>query len=130
MISNPVTLFAGGGDSEHLRRFTYKGGKYLYHFSPYDNGLSRSLECNIVFFANDEQHAFKVLERMFRFVVSCHRKQIRYYKKNPADHSVLTDQSFKRFSGYLKALQEGKITITKAPTNQFYKVGWASNDTL
>lgn len=113
MISNPCTWFINGNETES---FTYEGGTKLYHFSPYDNGLSSTMECNIIFLANDEKHALDVLKRMLEFRIARLTKES---GGNPGDANE-----------YLKALKDGRVKIYEAPSNQFYKVGWAENDTI
>jgi len=115
MISNPCNWFINGDETES---FTYEGGTKLYHFSPYDNGLSSSMECNIIFLANDEKHALDVLKRMLKFRLAIDEK----YKSscgNPGDANE-----------YLKAIEAGLAKVSLAPVNQFYRVGWAENDTI
>ena len=128
MISNPVKLFATGGGSQDQKEFTYEGGTKLFHFSPHDNGLTNSMENNLVFFANDLDHAKDVLKRMVQFCVDCENEYDAYSKKNNSyNHHIGTKE---RFEGYLKHIEEGKMVLTEAPTNQFYIVGWASNTTV
>lgn len=131
MISNPVTQYAGVGNR---REFTYEGGTKLFHFSPHDNKLSETLENNVVFFANDEEHALDVLERMFTFMMECALGEEESYTNKRVAHAkefqTSAGRRYVKFEGYLKALKKGKLKVSEAPTNQFYKVGWASNDTL
>lgn len=131
-ISNPVCLFAGGGNEEDEREFTYEGGSTLFHFSPHDNGLSGTMENNLVFFANDDAHARDVLRRMFEFVIECCRKQSEYYlgRKHRHDEEFhgRTRATANKFKLYLSEIDTIKIPM--APTNQFYIVGWASNDNV
>jgi len=123
MISNPVSFFTDGYTE---RKFTHEGGDTLYHFCPHDNGLSNVFDTNIVFFANSEQHAMKVLQDMFEFVISCFKEHL----NNKPSNSHITQKRMTRYATYLTALRKGKIRLEKAPTNQFYKVGWAENDTI
>lgn len=120
MISNPIKFFVTGSEQ---KSFEYEGGKILFHFSPYDNGLSNTFEDNVVFFANDEKHAINVFKRMLKFGIQCSRE------RGPGS-SGYSSYRKKRFEAYIDALNSGKIKLTKAPMNQFYIVGWASNDTL
>ena len=82
MISNPVTFFI---NDEETRSFTYEGGSRLFHWSPYESGLSESMESNVVFFANGEDHARDVLRRMFGFWVE--RNDL-YRNSTRDNHSV------------------------------------------
>jgi len=116
MISNPCTWFINGGETES---FTYEGGTKLYHFSPYDNGLSSIMECNIIFLANDEKHALDVLKRMLKFRLTINEK----YKSSNSRNSECANE-------YLKAIEGGRAKVSLAPVNQFYQVGWAENDTI
>lgn len=116
MISNPVKF----GYCESEKQFTYEGGKQLFHFSPHDNNLSTTMENNLIFFADDETHALKVLEKMFKFTI----------KHAVEEKGVFSKGTSERFSEYLTALRAGKLKVKPAPMNQFYEVGWASNDTV
>lgn len=132
MISNPATFFVNGSKT---KSFTHEGGSRLFHFSPYDNKLSTTLENNLVFFANDEEHAADIFRRLIKFAIECGEK---YIKSKEQGKKGIHDDDFveraykqnKRFIDYLEALAKGKIKFTEAPTNQFYEVGWASNDTI
>jgi hypothetical protein len=117
-ISNPCTWFINGHDEES---FTYEGGSILYHFSPNDNGLSGTMENNVIFFANDEDHARDILRRMLEFRMQCE-------KKYQADEKHLSSGRSYLAEGYLKDIDNIKFTL--APINQFYVVGWACNDTI
>lgn len=117
-ISNPCTWFINGNDEES---FTYEGGSILYHFSPHDNGLSGTMENNVVFFANSEAHARSVLIRMLEFRINTHKK----YKKSQG-HDGYRDARIAQ--AYLDNI--ATIILEPAPTDQFYVVGWASNDTI
>ena len=131
MLSNPIELFVTGNN---LEGFTYEGGSKLFHFSSHDNGLTKNMEVNVIFMADDLGHAENVLARMFAFVVA---KSLQYaaYKDqhDPKDRNLFALQArakANQYSGWLIALAEKNITIKEAPTGQFYKVGWACNDTI
>ena len=137
MISNPVRFFAGGGSVEDSLEFTYEGGSKLFHFCPADNNLTSHMVCNVIFFANDENHARDVLIRMFEFAIDCIRKQAEYYismTKYPETMRefvvIEEDKKYHEFKSYLDAIKDGRARPVPAPTNQFYKVGWAFNDTI
>lgn len=123
MISNPVCPFINGFDTVP---FVYEGGTTLYHFSPYDNNLSKHMHCNVIFLANSEAHAINVLKRMFEHIIECGEKYLQYKE----DIYDITPRRIDRYRTFLRAANEGKIKLTIAPTNQFYKVGWAENDTV
>jgi hypothetical protein len=134
-ISNPVKLFSGGGSYENQREFKYEGGSKLYHFSPHDNGLSRSMENNLIFFADSESHARDVLRRMLEFAIDCCRKQSDYYngkgKKSSVHVSEFNERVRDTASAYERYLEKiDTVKLPEAPTNQFYIVGWADNDTI
>lgn len=122
MISNPCSWFATGGNSEDIVEFIYEGGTYLYHFSPHDNGLSGTMETNIVFFANDEEHARDVFRRMLLCRLDCEEKFLK------AEGSSHHRYGVSKAEGYLACIDDIKFTL--APVNQFYVVGWACNDTI
>lgn len=159
-ISNPCTWFAGGGSFDNLKSFTYptverpdftEGAtveevkaqclkeaecpRFLWHFSPHDNGLSRTMENNIVWFANTHEDAMRILREMFEFRLKCAMEQEKYYQGNEyvihrEEFSSRQADAIAMYRGYLKHMDKGKLTISRAPVNQFYEVGWASNDTL
>lgn len=123
MIGNPCKWFVNGYDEES---FTYEGGSTLYHFSPHDSGLSKSMEMNVVFFANDLIHATEVLERMLKFGL----ERMRDYQEAMGNERFHNMKESKRNS--LKNILDGKDqwVIVEAPSHQFYVVGWADNDVL
>ena len=129
MISNPASLFINGNEKD---KFTYEGGTTLYHFSPHDNNLSNTMENNIIFFANNEEHAFDVLKRLCNFVINCEEKYLNHTTNKRQVHwrefSESSKMTAKKFHGYLEAIEENKIKLELAPINQIYIVGWASND--
>jgi len=127
MISNPVRFFINGSDT---RSFTYEGGSRLFHWSPYENGLSKSMECNVIFFANDEDHARDVLRRMFEFWIECNDLYLKSKHgidnySNLSDHRVAETE---RLKSYLRNIDETKVQL--APVDQLFEVGWACNDSL
>ena len=128
MISNPVTLFADGGSSQNQRSFVYEGGSKLYHFSPKDNKLSETRDNNVVFFANDVEHAKDVLVRMVKFTIECAKEYQKYCDNSSQFNS--NREMLPKFEAYLKHIEDGKAEIIEAPMNQFYIAGWASNDTI
>lgn len=123
MISNPCSWFINGSTGES---FVYEGGTTLFHFCPNDNGLEKHMVANLIFFANDEKHALNVLERMFKFRIECAKKYSEYAIKNQTYN--LYSNAIKMYKEWLAALENGKVKVTKAPLNQFYKVGWSSGD--
>lgn len=131
MISNPATFFTSGGTQ---KSFTYEGGSTLYHFSPNDNNLSTSMENNVIFFANDESHGLEVLLNMLQFAIDCKAEYIAKKSGSEDIHSEefleRAKEEMKRFQMYIEAINQGKVKLTLAPTNQFYMVAWACNDTL
>jgi len=131
MISNPCRFYISNNEE---KPFIYEGGKHLFHFSPYDNNLSNTLEMNLVFFANSEKHGLNILKRMFEFMIDC---KIEYLKNNNESKSVHASEFERRAKNdrnraveIIKAIDSGMVKLEKAPINQFFKVGWASNDTI
>jgi len=122
MISNPATFFIDGNKE---LAFEYEGGNVLYHFSTRDSGLSINIDINVIFFANDKDHAKEVLGRMLSFKLGC---LTTYRKQDPEKNKVETDTRIDRVTEYLERMAEWKITL--APRNQMYIVGWAANDIL
>lgn len=123
-ISNPCKWFATGGSWGDQKEFHYEPGSKLFHFSPHDSGLSKTLECNIVMFANDVAHATQIVEDMLKFRIECLKQ---YAKANGKKYSA----PFHR-DGYTEMLlaNKSKWVIVEAPMNQIYKIGWADNDTI
>ena len=119
MISNPINPFINGSET---REFIYEGGSKLYHFCPRKNG-SRSYTGNMVFFANDHLHALDVFKRMLKHKVVCNT----LYAKSKGMDSLNDDT--KSATILLTMIDNGLLILEEAPTNQFYKVGWAGNDT-
>ena len=136
MICNPVSYFINGNST---REFTHEGGHTLYHFCPYDCGLSSSMEDNVVFFADSEQDALRVLKAAWEFgLAKCAEyeeyqktRERKYKLVTVAEETILerTKHTVDKLHRYLHALQVGRVKVTKAPVNQFYVVGWAGNDT-
>lgn len=131
MISNPARFFVSGSDT---KSFTYKGGSKVYHFSPHDNKLSRTMENNIILFADDENHGLQILKELFRFAINCKSEYIKHNKGSKRAHvDEFIEEAQKeesKFYEYIKAIDAGKIKLTLAPTDQVYEVGWAFNDTI
>lgn len=132
MISNPCRWFINGSET---KSFTYEGGSKLFHFSPYDNGLKDSMGCNVVFFADNHGHALDVLKRMFKFRLECAAKYIAHnkdekYSSHTAEFIEDAKKDRKETAKYLTAIEQNKIKLAIAPQTQFYKIGWASNDTI
>lgn len=111
MISNPVSF------PHHKLFFTYEGGLIAYHFSAHDSKIPRYehyMGINLLFFANDPEHAKDVLERMLKW-------SIKYRKYN----SISSYHEAQHILNY-----KDQWVIVEAPMYQFYEVGWAANDTL
>lgn len=127
MISNPARFFVNGSDE---REFTYEGGTKLFHWSPYESGLSKSMESNVIFFANDVDHARNVLSRLFKFWLECNEEYVRSKDTKNDYHGLAASRQTESetLCYFIENLE--KMTISEAPTNQFYKVGWACNDDL
>jgi len=122
MISNPIGPFSFDGSEEP---FTYEGGKFLYHVSPHDSeieGYEANMSFNLVFFANDEKHAKSIFESMLKYVIE---KLSSKFSKN-LDISNMYTNKLTRARNFHKNIDKFKFVL--APTNQFYKVGWAGND--
>ncbi len=121
-LNNPAKFFVTGNDEES---FTYEGGDTLWHFSPNQSGLSRTMEMNIIFFANEPKHALDVVRRMLEFAVRCENMKWDNIHKDLEDRRGYKVKKFQ----YLLDNQD-KWIVTLAPLNQVFKTGWASNDTI
>lgn len=133
-LSNPFRYWV---TSSNTYEFTYEGGTTLYHFCSQSLNIpeeSHIMRVNVVFFANDPVHAIEVLIAAFEFKIKCAAQYMQYQEKSKGQHwedfirraEHANAIAFK----YITLLKEGKGFVTKAPNNQFYKVGWAENDTL
>lgn len=126
MISNPFTWNPGkkpikGYKKDHngYVSFTYKPGKYLYHFDASDcdptgshiPGWEHYMGMNILLFANSKKHAVEIFEAALKLRVQCADNS------NFGDAQVFLDNKH-------------KWKFTRAPLNQVYHVGWAVNDTI
>lgn len=127
MIGNPCAWFINGNDQE---KFIYEGGKFPYHFSPYESGLSTTMEMNILFFANSIVHAKDVLKRMLEFGIAA---MVKYDK---TDAISIHTEEFKSKNKYKIMEYEALINnidkwkIIPVNCNQIFKVSWACNDTI
>lgn len=136
MISNPVSYFINGSTT---REFTHEGGHTLYHFCPHDCGLSKNFEDNVVFFADSEVDALRVLKAAWEFGLARCAEYVEYQKAYAKKYSKPRDDAeyhydrrkhtIDQLNKYLAALEAGQVKVSKAPVDQFYVVGWASNDT-
>lgn len=128
MISNPCTWFINGNEEKN---FTYEGGKHLYHFSDNDNKLNVAHSVNVVFFADNKKHGLDVIKRMLKFRIKCSKQYIKAETKNDMHGFVCAEEEkIKECKEWIGLIEKGKVKIEKAPTNIFYKVGWADNDTI
>lgn len=81
------------------------------------------MEMNVVFFADDGEHALDVVERMIKFMLN-----VDYSKET---HPEVLEMKRAQHNRYLHLLDnKEKWIVTLAPKNQVYKVGWAANDTV
>jgi len=129
MINNPCTWSTSSSSSES---FTYEGGSTLFHFSPNRDGLSNAMDTNIAFFADDEAHALDVLKRMFEFRIKCANEYIDSVAQSSDYHGFKERhvEARKMAEKCLKALNDGRVTVTPVRTTQILKVSWAGNDTV
>ena len=126
MISNPINPFINGSESIP---FTYEGGTKLFHFCPRKNGSTNYSE-NVIFFANDLEHAQDVFKRMIEHLFEC-SKSYKTFKNTPDEYlnSVRGDE-LNNCKLLLEKIKNQELILEEAPVNQFYKVGWAGNDTV
>lgn len=142
MISNPCTWFSGGGSFDDMVEYTYgdpdvaECPKYLWHFSPCINKLSEHMDNNIVWFANDVETAMSILKRMCIFRMGVAKRQMEYHGvPKPGIYEAGNrysneEYAYHIYESYFNLIESGKCIITMVIPNQFFKVGWASNDTL
>ena len=113
-IANNANIWINGSDQLY---FTYEGGTTLYHFCPSNCGIFTGIVvCNIIFFADNEEHALDVIKRMLTFM------QSQTYDGYRSDYVK------KRIQEIFD--QWDKVTVSLAPTNQVFQVSWAGNDDL
>ena len=120
-ISNPVANI-----TTRRLKYTYepKGDK-LWHFSPNQCGLSNSMEMNIMFFSGSGKEALEDVHKMLLFML-----------ETPKRASTFSHPDIVRRNSYETEYVENLIAnkdkwiVTLVPRNQFFKVGWASNDTI
>lgn len=127
MISNPCKWFANGGSFSNQRSFEYEGGNILYHFSPdreLDKVFDHWIPINLIFFANSKEHAIEVIERMLNFRIECNTQYQKLYGRDYIRGELTLSLPSLLLS------KKDKWVITEAPTNQFYNVSWADNDTI
>lgn len=138
MISNPCEWFITGGDK---RAFTYEGGLYLYHFDcsgskrgKVETGWTGNwIPANVIFFADNPEHAKDVFKRMLEFRIETLKQYIQYNRDNASGayteyYLDKADDWYTRCKEWLTKIDEAVFTL--APTDQFFKVGWACNDTI
>ena len=131
MIGNPCNWFINGSDKVC---FIYEGGHTLYHFSPRDNELSTSMECNIIFFANGEQHGLDILKRMLNFRIKVTNEYISNKSNSTGVHSdYFIDKNIRmaeKAQSWIDAIDDGKVKLSLVLKDQFFVVTWACNDTI
>lgn len=107
--------------------FVHEGGSTLFHFAP-GKEVHDSLTCwipiNLIFFANNKEHAAEIIERMLKFRILLNKKQKEEFGR---DYSI--GESTLQLPQLLLDNKD-KWIINEACTYQFYKVGWADNDTI
>lgn len=132
MISNPIqgTIYDKDGCPQYVK-FTYSKAfaKKAFNFQPADCGLSSSREANLLFFALNEKHALKRLKKMLEW----------YLENNPDDprlefkpHELVTQGRTRLKRKYAKHWLDNwdKVKVVEVSLDQFFKVGWADNDTM
>lgn len=130
MISNPIqgTIYNDDGCPEYVKHTHQKVfSKKAFNFQPADCGLSKTREANLLFFALSEEHALERLKRMLEW----------YIKNNQPPKTV---DHHNQHSEHLRGLKVAKVQywlanwdkviVVEVPLDQFFKVGWANNDTI
>lgn len=130
MISNPITGITYDEDGRptyveytHQKAFSKKA----FNFQPADCGLSVTREANLLFFALNEKHALERLKRMLEW----------YLKNNQPEPNSSINHEYSEYwrINRVKKVQHWldnwhKVKVVEVPLDQFFKVGWAGNDTL
>jgi len=130
MTSNAINPFINGNET---RPFEYEGGEALYTWCPYSYNLSTTLECNIIFFADNLEHARQVLIRAFEHVINANNdydKTVDPERRHAAEFKSRNARQTERCLGYIEAINSGKADPTLAPRTQILKTAWAANDTI
>ncbi|URG13776.1 hypothetical protein [Acinetobacter phage vB_AbaS_TCUP2199] len=135
MISNPIkgTVYTPIKDTPWFSSkdvfYTYTNQRpeaiKAWNFQPYDCGLSKYMEANLLFFASDEHWAKNLLKDMLLW----------YVKNNPDDPNERMNVAMRTQQWKREKVQEWldnweKVKVVEVPMNQFFIVGWAGNDTL
>ena len=103
----------------------------VFYFSSKDNGLSDHRHCEVIFFAHCIEDAKDILKRMFQHQIDCSNQYLSVANPTNRHYDFYKDQNennVSKWQRYLDALDD--IELIEVPTNQFYKVGWADNDTI
>lgn len=132
MISNPCTWFIDGNTTKGFR-YIEDPEAILFHWSPHDHGLERSMGCNVVFFARDVEQAKTILVDMFTMSIETHRAYDEHADPSRAHAERFISKNAVHFDAatrYRDAVLTGAADPVPAPRDQFFSVGWASNDTV
>ena len=149
--SNPCNWFVNGSKEEQFTHPHLMGAKPFY-VNVYGKGKSGGgwIPISILVFADCEDNVKMLLRNAIDSRIECLKKYKAHYGnkeyKTMTDDELLdADESRVAFAVKVKKLLDGEeiiektkngneyryyLTIVKAPTNQFYKVGWASNDII
>lgn len=97
---------------------------------------SWSITMSALVFAISEEHANEIFQNMVRHAIDCGRQY------DDADKGIMRQREIElknRWHQYLDMSERGVfnafeddccLSIKPAPVNQFYKIGWACNDTF
>lgn len=123
MYSNPCSWNNWGSGKD---AFTHEGGSNLYYFQPsveVDNTFKSWVPISLLFTANDKKHAADIIERMLIF-----RQAI--LDKEEVNPNYTTSKDYAPDLIRILLNNKDKWVIYEANKGQFYKVGWADNDTI
>lgn len=126
--SNPIA-----GNSYEGKKFTYESDsnhKLFYVSASSTNWIPVSL----LVFAMSEEDAKEKFFAALRFLINDRIDKKKHLQKSKGAHNEefieTADTQIKRMQELILGTGELQIEINQIEPNQFFKVGWASNDTI
>ena len=105
-----------------------KGGLGLYHFSPYDNGLTGSKGNNLILFAKSFEDAVQRYKEVFETILEREEGRSFDFIDKSFHHDIVSENTKNRMKAYLRILTVDTVSYVAA-THPFI-VGWATNDVI
>ena len=117
--SNPFSFYVDGSTEKN---YVYQPGKNPYHVY-YKEGPNKGcgwIPFSLMLFADNEDHARKILREGFLFMKKC---ELEYLASNSSNIIL-----HKSADEYLVMVDKAQITLVDR--GQIFKIGWADNDTI